>query len=481
MSEEIPSLTPMSMDELHRLVKRGDLRAPSFGRPDGWSAKEACAFLNASFHTMVFYPLMVSENYDHHQLDVVDGWRRLCAISGYHGIWYDFASSVFRESKSGSQSLKLVDIVSAGPQGCLDTLSSSPGGKTVSVLFESIRIFFHKWESRNVPLFKIHEEYESSFEIFDVRNSAGLPVRVPTCHCVRSSPRQLMSSIDTLTTGNTRIDESQSYVRPTDHSRFFDLNDVHCAVHHVDSDIINNLNRNDARTHAHIERLISLARNCAHQIGSDDDSQAASFRERIENDIDEVRQKWDRFAQTDCVSDQEVSDLESVLSTLSGWANECSARGEADRFRPLPTIPVRLDGCFLPEKKTVCGEEFLAGIYISDNPTTDPTELLYHELTHAYLHAHKQVHIDCPWIEEGLAELCGKLWRAAGTSGSPTLDRSAYSRFKPKPSLYYNFLEEVIKMNPQDIQELFQNYTGRNPTPKPNLNWCTDLIRPYCL
>ncbi len=94
-------------------------------------------------------------------------------------------------------------------------------------------------------------------------------------------------------------------------------------------------------------------------------------------------------------------------------------------------IALKYNGVFLSESITLGSTNYTPGCYVSEDLYGDELEeTIRHETAHAYFYYHKKKFIQCPWIEEGLAEVAGK-----NTPG--TFD---YVNAEPSNTRYYNFL-----------------------------------------
>lgn len=106
---------------------------------------------------------------------------------------------------------------------------------------------------------------------------------------------------------------------------------------------------------------------------------------------------------------------------------------------------LNFNGVFISQNENVKNSLFKPGCYIAEELSEDKrTETTRHEMAHAYMFYHKNKHIRCKWIEEGLAEYLGK-----------GLDKiGVHTGIKVSPNRYYNFLGSLLESTPAEVQEM---------------------------
>jgi hypothetical protein len=168
-------------------------------------------------------------------------------------------------------------------------------------------------------------------------------------------------------------------------------------------------------------------------------------RDYIHSAAEKLEECLERICKDDGFYDEDsLAEINNILLELIPTLNRIMSS------MPNPPEPLLLrkfeyDGVFLDHDVQIRDILCKAGIFVSDDlEEKEQKRVIYHELTHAYFRANKDKLLDCPWIEEGLAEWC---------SGQLTKRDLPISRFA-----FYEFFEVFKPMQVADVQTVTKHW-----------------------
>ena len=495
-----------------------DVLAHQIGRP-WWSLATAVEYLNDVMQSGYGGVIITLEDRHGSLSGIIDGHLKLSALkllTGQYGtnrkrIDYDVHGRKFAISKCHNEPvmIKAIRGLCIGSQDeadqivrChVDELSLTPDER--SCLVEALHRTIRNFANAQIVLVEFNAEslQKVGAYLFDtgmsqmidrVERIAQATSRrrvsktLEQCRCrtigISTQYNPIHTPSDNPFILNSRIDK-------TNHKAFFGLDDIECAVNTVTPETVQVLCFDCDTVSWFVQMLISKLRDCAMRCTNNESRwQFENMSQQLREVFNDLRRRHRRLLRSEPEDESDaigaVAEVASIISHLQKlmldsrallW--ECPRNEDGPAKSPPPTLSITPIGCFLRAKQTMCGFEFLPGVYVSKHENDEEdSELLAHELTHAYIYSHRKADVSCPWVEEGLAELCGILTRKQHP-GPLKLDPPLISSTDVKHGLmFYEFLETVRNMSAVEVQRLFDTYLD----PGENMDWLRSLVNPYC-
>lgn len=428
----MPDLRLISIRELVSMIDVGELESPNVQRSP-WPAKKRLDFLNALVEHGIFGSIMLLDRRlppgardADPRYAIIDGTGRIDAVlrafgmgvaaSPASGPLFDLMRYRFVDrGKAGITNTRFAprDALHGGnADRILDRLINPVGSGTPNALAIRHLERFLAFLDLRLPAYVVEQNPAAVFAAFEEFNAKGhflCPNGYPECpgryRPAGSFNREGLVATPGLSPsrhGNAVPFPCHDAIGTTAYASIFAGTDLECRVSLVPRAIVDALAVNRRKLNAYIDAVLERAELV---LGL---PPAGMFNPGyVRSAADELAGCLVGVVQDDGFYDGAVLDrMQSILLDLIPTLNRAAA-SMASPPKPLLVMTLRHGGVFIDRDVTIGRVLCRAGVFIRDDEREpERKRIVDHELAHAYFRANKARLIDCPWIEEGLAEWC---------------------------------------------------------------------------
>jgi hypothetical protein len=469
-----PVLNLITLRDLVEWSKWGDLKLPTYQRIPNWTSSQKLDFLNNLKDSGIFGSIILGDSRaaglgrspGSPRYQVVDGARRIDAILDAFGdhtltgerssLQFDLLLNRFVGGRKMNGSItrfpsrKLLDadFVDSLEEELHISIAAGTikkGGLAHARNLRKIEAFL----DLRLPAYIVEDSGLSNYDCFINLNSKGRSLHTTCPNGYSDCPKRykpagkfnraalvardgIVGALPGVTPTIPFTDSTET----TNYSSVFVGSDLDCRVTKVPGAVVNAL----ALDLHQLKNYLSSVTNRAYEV-LDLPPEIHYHRDFVRSAVEVLEESSGHLLQDDGFYDEKVLDnIRKILSELVPTLN----RATASMAEPLPDLlQKKLDyaGVFMDRDMNVGQILCRAGIFIRDDlAERDRKRTVDHELAHAYLRANKKKLIDCPWIEEGLAE-----WCSGHLAGSfPPISRFAF----------YDFLGVLAPLPLSDVQSV---------------------------
>ncbi len=464
----------ITLRELVMMSRYADLELPVYQRIPDWPSSKKLDFLNSLKDSGIFGSIILGDSRaaglgrspGSPRYQVIDGARRIDAVldafsdhtlvGNKSSLQFDLLANRFITARKGKGTTtrfpggrlldpSFVDALEEELHVAIATGKIKKGGSAAAKNLRKIEAFI----DLRLPVYMIEDSGLLNFDFFIDINSKGRSLRFPCPNgysdCLkRYKPagkfdRATLVARNGLTgdlPGGPHAISFPDSMETTKYSSVFDGTDLDCRVTSVPGAVVNALAIDVHKLEDYISSVVNRAYDAL-----DLPPEISYHRGFVQSSAETLEKSSEQLLQDNGFYDEKVLDtIRIILPDLVQMLNRATA-SMAKPPRDLLLIKLDYAGVFIDRDVYVGQLLCRAGIFVRDDlAERDRKRTIDHELAHAYLRVNKKQLIDCPWIEEGLAEWC---------SGYLAGSFSPVSQFA-----FYDFLGVLAPLPLPDVQSV---------------------------